>query len=141
MDGISAAASVAVASLAFQLLESAIKIHEFFRHYKNAFDQLDNIVADLALLQIVFRNIIINQLLSDGDGLTALYIVLERFQRQIKPMEAFIDGLKIEFSTRPRRAALRTALSKLKIEIFQTQLEISKVALITSICFTSLLSQ
>ena len=87
----------------------------------------------------MFRNIIRNQI--DGDGLTALYIVLERFQRQIKPMETFIDGLKIDFSTRPRRAALRTALSKSKIEIFQTQLVNSKIALISSICFKSLLSR
>jgi hypothetical protein len=59
MDGVSAAASVfAVASLAIQLLECAIKIHDFFKHCKNASDRLDNIVADLALLQIVFRNII-----------------------------------------------------------------------------------
>jgi hypothetical protein len=59
MDGISAVASVfAVASLAIQLLESAIKIHDFLKHCKNAFHQLDNIVADLALLQIVFRKII-----------------------------------------------------------------------------------
>jgi hypothetical protein len=59
MDGISAAASVfAVVSLAIQLLESAIKIHDFFKRCKNASDQLDNIIADLALLQTVFRNII-----------------------------------------------------------------------------------
>jgi imidazoleglycerol phosphate dehydratase HisB len=82
-----------------------------------------------------------NQFCSDEDGLTALYIVLERFQRQIKPMEAFIDGLKIDFSTRPRRAALKTAFSKSKIEEFRTQLEVSKTGLIASICLTSLLSQ
>jgi hypothetical protein len=59
MDGISAAASVfAVVSLAIQLLESAIKIQDFFKRCKNASDQLDNVIADLALLQTVFRNII-----------------------------------------------------------------------------------
>lgn len=82
-----------------------------------------------------------NQVLGDRDGLTALYIVLERFQRQLKPMEAFIDDLKVDFNTRPRRAALKTALSKSKIEEFQTQLEVSKTALITSICLTNLISQ
>jgi imidazoleglycerol phosphate dehydratase HisB len=82
-----------------------------------------------------------NQLLKDGDGLTAIYILLERFQRQIKPMEVFLDGLKLDFSTRPRRAALKTALSESKIEEFRTQLEVSKTALITSLCLTSLLSQ
>ena len=56
-------------------------------------------------------------------------------------MEAFIDGLKLDFSTRPRRATLKTALSKSKIEEFRTQLEVSKTALITSLCLTSLLSQ
>ena len=41
----------AVASLAIQLLESVIKIHDFCKHRKNASEQLDNIVAALALLQ------------------------------------------------------------------------------------------
>jgi uncharacterized protein YaaN involved in tellurite resistance len=59
MDGVSAAGSVfAVASLAIQLLESAVKIHDFFKRCKNASDQLDNIVVDLASLQTVFKNII-----------------------------------------------------------------------------------
>lgn len=50
-------------------------------------------------------------------------------------MESFINGLKIDFSTRPPKATLKAVLSKSNLVEFETQL------LIISMGLTSLLSQ
>ncbi len=58
MDGFSAAASTfAVASLAIQLAESVVKIHDFYKDYENASEIVNQILNDLALLQSVFDTI------------------------------------------------------------------------------------
>jgi hypothetical protein len=81
-----------------------------------------------------------NQINSETVNLGTLYKALERCQQQVKPMEAFIDGLKSDFSNRRRRAAWKTAISKSRIAELQAQLEVAKTALITSIGITTLLS-
>jgi hypothetical protein len=69
----------------------------------------------------------------------ALYLALEQCEREIRPMQAFVDEATLGHVKRPKRTSVKVALSTSRLAEFQAHFDSAKLTLNTCISVTGLL--
>ena len=133
MDGLSSVASVtAVVSLAIQLADSIVKLHEFWESVQEAPEDVQNMCAELGVLSSVLSEIAIEA--QHQPPHDTLITVLKQCSVKIRALTVQINEIEPGFASKSRRirkwSAIRTVFKQKKFKKLHTALEGLKSTLI-----------